>query len=123
MDHSRPPFRLFSSFQTNITILQQINVKNVDPVLGFEPTDIRTHGPSEHESPPITTKPVYFILKIGDISTCLYKWPWGKAHGPQAQPGGYPIKILQRKIYATIIFKHPDWLINLSSQSECLKIA
>ena len=33
----------------------------------------------------------------------------------------YPIKNLQRKFYATIIFKDPDWLINLSSQSECLK--
>ena len=35
--------------------------------------------------------------------------------------GASPIKILQRKFYATLIFKHPDWLINLSSQSECLK--
>ena len=36
-------------------------------------------------------------------------------------PGAYPLNILQHKFYATIIFKHPDWLINLSSQSECLK--
>ena len=36
-------------------------------------------------------------------------------------PGASPIKILQRKFYATLIFKHLDWLINLSSQSECLK--
>ena len=32
-----------------------------------------------------------------------------------------PIKILQRKFYATLLFKHPDWFKNLSSQSECLK--
>ena len=36
-------------------------------------------------------------------------------------PGASPIKILQHKFYAMLIFKHPDWLINLSSQSECLK--
>ena len=35
--------------------------------------------------------------------------------------GAYPIKILQGKFYATLIFKHPDWLINSSSQSKCLK--
>ena len=34
MDHPRPFFHLFSSFQTNITILQQRNVKNVHPVYG-----------------------------------------------------------------------------------------
>ena len=34
--------------------------------------------------------------------------------------GASPIKILQRKFYTTLIFKHLDWLINLSSQSECL---
>ena len=37
------------------------------------------------------------------------------------RPGASPIKILQRKFYAMLIFKDPDWLINLSSQSECLK--
>ena len=37
------------------------------------------------------------------------------------QPGASPIKNLQHKFYAMLIFKHPDWLINLSSQSECLK--
>ena len=37
------------------------------------------------------------------------------------RPGASPIKILQRKFYATLIFKHPDWFENLSSQSECLK--
>ena len=36
-------------------------------------------------------------------------------------PGAYPIKILQHKFYAMLIFKHPDWLINLSSQSKCFK--
>ena len=38
MGHPRPLFRLFLSFQTNITILQQINVKNVHPAQssGFE---------------------------------------------------------------------------------------
>ena len=35
--------------------------------------------------------------------------------------GASPIKILQCKFYATLIFNHSDWLINLSSQSECLK--
>ena len=38
-------------------------------------------------------------------------------------PGASPVKILQRKFYAMLIFKHPDWMIHLSSQSECLKIS
>ena len=38
-----------------------------------------------------------------------------------AEPGASPVKILQRKFYDTLIFKHPDWLINLISQSECFK--
>ena len=37
---SLPLFHLFSSFQKHITFLQQINVKNVDPVYGAR---IRTH--------------------------------------------------------------------------------
>ena len=37
---TRPLFHLFSSFQTHITILQQIKVKNVHPVYG---AGIRTH--------------------------------------------------------------------------------
>ena len=40
MVHPRHLFYLFSSFQTNITILQLINVKNVHPVYG---TGIQTH--------------------------------------------------------------------------------
>ena len=40
MGHPWPLFHLFLSFQTNITILQQINVKNVHPVYG---AGIRTH--------------------------------------------------------------------------------
>ena len=47
-----------------------------------------------------------------DATLAAYKSCWS---------GAYPIKILQQKFYATLIFKHPDWLINLSSQSECLK--
>ena len=37
------------------------------------------------------------------------------------QRGIDPIKILQRKFYATLFFKHSDWLKNVSSQSKCLK--
>ena len=40
---------------------------------------------------------------------------------PALHTGTNPINILQRKFYATLIFKHPDWLINLRSQSECSK--
>ena len=40
MGHPRSLFRLFSSIQTNVTILQQINVKNIHPVYG---AGIRTH--------------------------------------------------------------------------------
>ena len=37
-----------------------------------------------------------------------------------AGPG--PINILQRKFYATLIFKHSDWLLKNVNQSGCLKI-
>ena len=36
-------------------------------------------------------------------------------------PGTGPIKILQRKFYATQFFKHFDWLKIISIQSKCLK--
>ena len=48
-------------------------------------------------------------------------WPRTAIFLKKAVPGAYPIKILQHKFYAMLIFKHPDWLINLSSQSKCLK--
>ena len=53
-----------------------------------------------------------------NMSICVFKFT-----SLQLRPGAYPIKILQRKFYAMLIFKHPDWLINLSSQSKCLKIS
>ena len=41
-EHPRPPFRLFSViFKLKMQILQQINVKNVPPVIGAR---IRTHN-------------------------------------------------------------------------------
>ena len=55
-------------------------------VLGFEPT---TFG---NESPPITTR-----------------------------PGAYPIKILQRKFYFTKFFRHSDWILNILNQSKSWK--
>ena len=56
MGQPRPLFYFISSFQTHITIFQQINVKNVHPIYG---AGIHTHEsrPLEHESPPITTRP------------------------------------------------------------------
>ena len=41
MGHPWRLFRIFLPFQTNITILQQIYVKNVYPVYGF---GIQTHN-------------------------------------------------------------------------------
>ena len=38
-------------------------------------------------------------------------------------PGTDPIKILQRKFYATKFFKHSDWLLKFINQSGCLKIS
>ena len=56
MGYPRPLFRLFSSFQTNISIL----TKNICEIL-LCPSSIRrldsNPRPSEHESPPITTRP------------------------------------------------------------------
>ena len=36
-------------------------------------------------------------------------------------PEAGPIKILQRKFYTTLIFKHSDWLLKIFNQSEYLK--
>ena len=38
-------------------------------------------------------------------------------------PGPDPINILQCKFYATLIFKHSDWLLKCIIQSGCLKIS
>ena len=54
MGQPRALFHLFSSFQTQVQFLQQINVKNVHPLYGDR---IRTHDLCERESPPITTRP------------------------------------------------------------------
>ena len=54
MDRPRSLFNLFSSFQTHITILQQINVKNYPSSIWCRDSNSQ---PSEHESPPITTRP------------------------------------------------------------------
>ena len=54
MGQTRPRFHLFSSFQTHITILQQINVTKC-------PSSVRcldsNSQPLEHESPLMTTRP------------------------------------------------------------------
>ena len=39
------------------------------------------------------------------------------------QSGPGPINILQRKFYATLIFKHSDWLLKFINQSGSLKIS
>ena len=43
--------------------------------------------------------PSHLVLRQSRFKPCL-------------RPGASPIKILQRKFYATLIFKHLDWLIN-----------
>ena len=55
------------------------------------------------------------------IDQCDQKLAQSFSQSSPKSAGAYPIKNLQSKIYAMLIFKHPDWLINLSSQSECLK--
>ena len=47
-------FVYFQYFQSNITILQQINVKNVHPVNGCRDSKSQ---PSDCESPPLTARP------------------------------------------------------------------
>ena len=58
MGQPRPLFHLFSSFQTHITILQQINVKKCPSSIRCPDLNSR---PLEHESHPITTRPECFI--------------------------------------------------------------
>ena len=55
----------FSFFQTNITILQQINVKKCPPSIRCWDSNPR---PPEHESPPITTRtraPQTIVVVVG----------------------------------------------------------
>ena len=40
----------------------------------------------------------------------------------RTRTGPGPINILQRKFYATLIFKQSDWLLKFVNQSGCLKI-
>ena len=54
MDFPQPLFHLFSSFQTNITILQQIYVKKCPSSKCCWDSNPQ---PSEYESPPVTTRP------------------------------------------------------------------
>ena len=53
----------------------------------------------------------------------LNLWPYNASQQTNLNmsPGINPINILQCKIYATLFFKHFDWLKNVSSQSKCLK--
>ena len=53
MGHPRPLFHLFSSFQSKITFLQQTFVKKSPSSIRFWDSNPQ---PSEHESPPITTR-------------------------------------------------------------------
>ena len=55
MGHPRPLFRLFLSFQTNNTIIRTNKCEKV-MTTSLRRRDSNT-WPSEHESPPITTKP------------------------------------------------------------------
>ena len=79
MGRPRPLFNLFSSFQTNITILQQINVKKC-------PSSIQCWDSnpwlSEHVSPPITTRPGLPPKKVfvKFSSAAKHGWWWQKTH-------------------------------------------
>ena len=57
MGHPRPPFCLFLSFQTNITILTTNQCEKVLCPSSIWHQDSNPQ-PSEHESPPITTRQV-----------------------------------------------------------------
>ena len=54
MDHPRPLFNLFSSFQTNITIFTSYICEKCPSSIQCLDSNPQ---PSEHESPPITTRP------------------------------------------------------------------
>ena len=41
----------------------------------------------------------------------------------KVESGLGPLKILQRKLYATLIFKRSDWLLKFINQSGCLQIS
>ena len=62
MSQPRPLFIYYLSFQSNNTILQQINVKIFNPTSGV---GIRTQPP-DYESPPLTTRPElpFFTMKL-----------------------------------------------------------
>ena len=71
MGHARPLFRLFSSFQTNIT-----NVKICPSSMRCWDSNSR---PSEHEYPHITTRPVcsYWLCKtFSDVVAVVVVVKW-----------------------------------------------
>ena len=79
MDHPKPLFCLFLSFQTNITIFKTKKCVNVHPV--YLHCWDKNPQPSDHESPPITTRPglpplfLYCYLDrfdlVGNILLCV----------------------------------------------------
>ena len=79
MGQLRPLFHLFSSFQSHITILRQINVKNVHPVYGTRDSNSR---PLEHESPPLPLDQgscngfpsPYWIVTILQLTLVCLRW-------------------------------------------------
>ena len=77
MGHPCPPFRLFSSFQTNITIYSVNKCDNIHPVYGAE---IRTHNPLKHESPsrPILSEFSLWYRHLFLYFCCIFmlKWHW-----------------------------------------------
>ena len=58
MGHPWPLFRLFSSFQANITIITTINVKKCPSSIWYRGSSSQ---PLEHESPPLTTSFHFFV--------------------------------------------------------------
>ena len=82
--HTRTLFYLFSSFQTNITNFTQINVKICPSSIQCSDSNPQ---PSEHKSPPITTRPglppklAIFVswvqkdgqLQLNDTLFCSYR--------------------------------------------------
>ena len=69
-------FHLFSSFQTTLQILQQLNVKKCPSSIRCWDSNSR---PLEHESPPITTRPglppeTFFSKVCKWVCPCSPKW-------------------------------------------------
>ena len=104
MAHSRQPFLDFRRFYVQLTIKEIANNWFLTWVL-------RCQKPHGHYVPQPLLKVQAFCI-VAFLQRIFRK---------TGKPGPDIINILLRKFYATLFFKHFDWILEFFNHSECFK--